>query len=399
MIKYTPHTHAAVSMVERDDQIRSLYNDISTLYESIQELLPVGKLMQRYSHCKEKYDRMKDQINYLNRTLDDLRNPDSSFSDEVNDSLLSNIQTQISICNDDSAKLLDQITKAEIDNVSHTINLKLSTIKIPLDSDLNQEAANDVLFSYVEKWRNLNISYEKQYCLENELKYYFNLLKDEKESYEKFKTDTNEIIEKLDKLTEEKRNESERQSQKYEKLKLSEKSLIETKNSQKELLSEASNYLLEKTSQSDDYDPDLVNAINELFLNLLNPDAKDGDIILVLKSIIHLSQLKSTSPTVNEINYNPIPESKNSFSEKPPKSETFSSFVSKSKNSTANQYNGFASFTNNRNFGSTNQNKDTSDFIMTDTFQNTPKSNAKNPQSPHQILQFLQQKIDDINSK
>lgn len=304
IIKYTPHTRAADSLIERKDQIQSLNEKVNSLLESIQELLPVGKLMQEYSFCKIKQDRMKDQIDYLKSALEDLRKPDSSFLDEVYDSLLINIQTQISLCNSDATKLLDQITKAELDNVSHTVNLKLFP-NIPLDSDLNQEAANDIVFSYIEKVRNINISYEKQLCQNNELSCYISLLNDEKEEYEKFKSETNEMIQNLEKLTEAKKIESEKQSQKFEKLKINEKSLINDFESRMELLKECSDYLIEKSEQSkENYDIDLLNSIKELFMKLQDPKAKDDDIKLTVKSIIHLSNLRLAPTPLNDRNSN-----------------------------------------------------------------------------------------------
>lgn len=408
MIKYTPHTHAAVSMVERDDQIRSLYNDINALFESIQELLPVGKIMQKYSHFKTKHDRMKDQINYLNRALEDLRNPDSAFTDEANDALLSNIQTQISLCDSDVAKLLDQITKAELDNVSHTLNLKLSTSGIPLDSDLNTEAANDLLFSYIDKLRKINISFEKQYCLTNELECLIKLLSNEKDSYKQFQSETNEMIKKLEALSQEKTNESENQSQKYEKLKTNQKNLEENFNRKMDLLQEASDYLSEKSSQSEEnYDPDLINAIEELFVNLRNPDAKDGDIKLILKSIIHLSNLKSTSSSLDVPKFNeepidlvPSPDIKTNSN---PTFEGFASFVSKTKkeglpsfSSTSNKYNGFSSFNMNNNSTSSNLSSNSNGFPT--TYQKN-SSKTPNKQSYHEIIESLQQKISEINSE
>lgn len=445
MIKYTPHTHIAVSIAERKDQIKSLYTNLSNLYESIQELLPAGELMQRYSHCKTKQDRMKDQINYLKRALDDLQNPDSSFTDEANDSLISNIQTQISLCDSDVSKLLDKITQAELDNVLHTINLKLSTIEIPLESDLNQEAASDILFSYIERLRNINISFEKQYCLSNELDCYRKLLSDEEESYDKFKLETNEMIQKLEQLIEEKKNESEKQSQKYEKLKINEKKLVEDFQGRMDLLKEASDYLIEKSSQADEnYDSSLVNAINELFLNLQDPNATDGDIRLVLESIIHLANLKSTQPALDDFendqkislfsvnsNDNNNNNDSNNFNfdtnlEKPNKFEGFSSFINNSKinknnefpsstNNKANQGNGFTAFINNPDFGlrsfpnnnfNTNNSStmNSNDKIRTNnaypTFKySTNNNNNQNPlttpnnQSYHQIIASLQQKV------
>ena len=291
MIKYTPYTRAAVSIAERGEKIQELYKEMSNLFESLRELLPIGQLMIRYSQAKTKQDRMRDQINFLNRALEDLRKENSTFIEEENESLFSNFQTQTSISNLETDKLLKQIRKAEVSNIKHSMSLKLS--QIPIDSDLNQEAADDILLSYIEKLQTLNETYEEICCSDDELHYYLKFLKEDESRYEDFKQETNDTIQRLQDHIDTTQIEIQRQQKKIEKLKKTEEELITDFQEKMNMLKDVSESL-DKFTNEEDIDATLAKAVSELFYKLQDPNSNDSDIDLTISSILHLTNLNET---------------------------------------------------------------------------------------------------------
>lgn len=293
VIKYTPKTRASNSLVERNDEIHELYMKLYSEVQENQELLPKGRLMLQYSILKEKKDRLSDQIDFLTHALEDLSHPESTLSEEVNDFLFANLETQISLYNTDNMKLIDQITRARLDNVSHTATLKMATINVPINSDLNQEIGENILSSYIDKTISLNQAYEKRFCQTNESALYDKLIEEEFNEFEEFKEQSNEIMHLFETQIDEKKSELEQSTQKLAEIKVHQKHLENDFQERLMLLQESIKCINERVNGSETYDLGMTKAIVELLDKLQDPTSSDEDVKLVFKSILHLYDLKS----------------------------------------------------------------------------------------------------------
>lgn len=368
VIKYTPKTRASNSLVERNDEIHELYMKLYSEVQENQELLPKGRLMLQYSILKEKKDRLNDQIDFLTHALKDLSHPESTLSEEVNDFLFANLETQISLYNTDNMKLIDQITRARLDNVSHTATLKMATINVPINSDLNQEIGENILSSYIDKTISLNQAYEKRFCQTNESALYDKLIEEEFNEFEEFKEQSNEIMHLFETQIDKKKSELEQSTQKLAEIKVHQKHLEDDFQERLMLLQESIKYINERVNGSETYDLGMTKAIVELLDKLQDPTSSDEDVKLVFKSILHLYDLKSADNECfysNGMNCNRVQQYSKIF----PSSEKQQPIIP------------------------TSQLEKTSPTTISTESQNEISYSSKNKQSYQDILKTLQMKI------
>ena len=207
----TPTTSAFAATRTQRERIIEIRNSISELRLQLNELVPVGQLMLRSIHAEDRIRRMNDQKRAVSRALE-LLNDGRQFSDRQFDTLFGFLQMQIDIAAQNLTKLYQKVRMTKMENVGNTGEKVFQSL--PVNSDLNQEAAIPIATAFVTKTKALTCAYEEQILLANETKkmlerkeleehLYVNLAAETDAAIDELKARTKESRKQLDSLTKE----------------------------------------------------------------------------------------------------------------------------------------------------------------------------------------------------
>jgi hypothetical protein len=277
----SPRSSAFTLRLKYQEKINRLRSDISEFRAQCADLIPIGELTHRASHASSRISRVHDQIKSLTRAIATLEDGPSLSEPRVQP-FISFLQTQIALLQSDWTRLATKIQAIHISDVNHANEEALHAIPF-----CAEESSIPIYLSFIEKWKQLNETYEIELWSQQELKLLQEIQSHEEESYSRLAATTDSAIFSFKEQIQEKKRELHKlQNQISQETVEIEK--VNDEISQKMRKLKIVTDLLEAGEKSQ-----LLSATASMFAMLQNPIETDERIQAALDSVIAIARVRA----------------------------------------------------------------------------------------------------------